>query len=147
MLWWRGNRTSWESISTLHWRPDDRITNGYPDSMLYASPTLCTRRWGGSHSSRWTRVMQSLTVVEIDAIAWKPSHDSECTGKVLDMSHIDLYEISLSIVNSRSARLLTSWTVSWSCLFCICVRCVRSQLGGLLRVLYPWPNDPGISLE
>ena len=52
--------------------------------------------------------MQSLTVVEIDAIAWKPSHDNECTGKELDMSHIDLYEISLSNVNSRSARLLTS---------------------------------------
>ena len=42
--------------------------------------------------------MPILTVFDIGAVAWKPSHDSGCTCKVLDMSHLDLYETALSKV-------------------------------------------------
>ena len=44
--------------------------------------------------------MPILTVVEIGAVAWKPSHDSGCICKVLDMSHLDLYEIALFSVDT-----------------------------------------------
>ena len=44
--------------------------------------------------------MQSLTVVGIGDVAWKNSHDSGFTCKVLDVSHFDLYEIALSNVDT-----------------------------------------------
>ena len=44
--------------------------------------------------------MVNLTVGGMEAVAWKPSHDSECACKVLDMSHLDLYEIALSKVDA-----------------------------------------------
>ena len=50
--------------------------------------------------------MPNLTVVGTDAVAWKPSHNSGCTCKVLDMSHLDRYEIALSKVDTGSASLL-----------------------------------------
>ena len=41
-------------------------------------------------------LMPDLTVFEISADAWKLSQDSGCTCQVLDMSHIAIYEIALS---------------------------------------------------
>ena len=68
--------------------------------MLYASLPLRTRQWGGLHSSRWTRVDTELDVVGIRAVAWKPSQDNGGTCKALDMSRLDLFEISLFNVDA-----------------------------------------------
>ena len=58
---WSNDRFFDESIPDLHWRPDYRLTEVYSDSVfLIAFLTLCTRRWGGLHSSRWTRVKGKL---------------------------------------------------------------------------------------
>ena len=75
--------------------------------------------------------MPSLTVVGIGAVAWKPSHDSGCTCRVLDMSHLDLYEIALSrcryLIREPSdnlSRLAILHSLS------LRIRCILSQLGG-----------------
>ena len=60
-LWWSGDCSFEESIPTLHWRPDNRRTEGSSDFVfLIAFLTLCNRRWGELHSSRWTRVNGKL---------------------------------------------------------------------------------------
>ena len=47
--------TKFFATPTLHWRPDDRLTEGYPDSVLCVFLlALCIRRWGGLCSSSWT---------------------------------------------------------------------------------------------
>ena len=57
--------------------------------------------------------MTSFTVVGINAVAWKPLHDCGCTCKVLDMSHLDRYEIALSNVNTYLKSFMITWAVSW----------------------------------
>ena len=47
-------------------------------------------------------------MVGMDAGAWKPLHDSKCTGKVLDVSHLDLYAIVLYNIDALFTRLLTT---------------------------------------
>ena len=107
-LWWSADRSFEESIQTLHWRPDDRRTEGVLRSRVFDSlPYLGTRRWGGLHSSRWTRVNGKLdrgcdgvevrsrcgslhTTIGVDVITWNPSRDHLYTRRVLDMSHPDL---------------------------------------------------------
>ena len=78
--------------------------------------------------------MPSLTGVGIGAVAWKPSHDSGCTCRVLDMSHLDLYEIALSkcryLIREPSdnlSRLAILHSLS------LRIRCVLSQLGGVVE--------------
>ena len=63
----------------------------YSDSVLNISLTFCTRMWAGCTLTGGLELMPSLTVFEIGHVVWKPSHDSGCTCKVLDMSHLDLY--------------------------------------------------------
>ena len=54
-LWWSGDHKIADVIPTLHWCPDDRLSEGYYVSVCVTFLTLCTRRKGGLHSSRWTR--------------------------------------------------------------------------------------------
>ena len=42
----------------------------------------------------------SLTMVGIGVVAWKPSQDNGGTCKALDMSRLDLFEISLFNVDA-----------------------------------------------
>ena len=44
-MWWSGDRSFYEAIPTLHWRPDDRLTEGvlrfrvllFPPHLVYPS--------------------------------------------------------------------------------------------------------------
>ena len=44
-VWWSGIRSCYDAIPTLHWRPDDRLTEGvlWIVCLILFLLTLCTR--------------------------------------------------------------------------------------------------------
>ena len=40
LVWWSGIRKIADAIPTLHWRPDDRLTEGVPRFRVYSLPHL-----------------------------------------------------------------------------------------------------------
>ena len=60
---WSNDRSFDESIPALNWRPDDRLTEVYSDSVfLIAFLTLCTRRWAGCTLPAGLVSRENLTV-------------------------------------------------------------------------------------
>ena len=64
-------------LPTLRWRPDDRLTEGYPNSGCKAFLNLFTRRHDGRLKSMLIRIVFETGGV---AIVWKSSHDRHPTA-------------------------------------------------------------------
>ena len=97
-----------ESNSTYHWRVDDRLTEGYSDSVLYTTLTMCTRQWANCTLPGGLESMPNINFVVIAAFAWMPSHDRGCTCKVLGISCVYLIQIPVHNSDDKSPCLLNS---------------------------------------
>ena len=123
LLMWSGNRSFEESIPTIHWCPDDLLTKGVLQFVFKALLFFSTRRWGGLHSSRWTRV----------------------NGKSNVLAMRSRFDLGVEVFTPRSGAGVTSCNLSWDHLYALASQ--YETPWGLLKVLDPWPNNLGISLH
>ena len=98
LVWCSGDRSFYEAIPTLHWCPDDRLSEGgtpFPCLVFPSSPCVlvgragCTLLGGLVSKENWTVLRMGFVIVP------KSSHDHGYTGRLVHVSHPYLNEIAL----------------------------------------------------